>query len=238
MYWLQTNWLLALGLCLMALGLWWAMPRRKQKSLLVVGPLLVAGLGFLSWAAGFAVGPVGESMLFGFFSGTAIGCGILMITSRKPVYSALWFALATLSVCGLYVLQSAAFLAAATIIIYAGAIVVTFVFVIMLAQQDENEAYDIYARHPLMAITLAFFLLGGILTSIKNDGGTQPAGPVVATSNLLSRPAADESLNSVQALGRSVFGDYLYSVEIGGALLLIATIGAIALAPRRSKGTL
>lgn len=238
MYWLQTNWQLALGLCLTALGLWWVMPRRKRTSPLVGAPLLVAGLGTLSWATGFAVGPFGESMLFSMFAAAAIGCAILMITSRKPVYSALWFALATLSVCGLYVLQSAAFLAAATIIIYAGAIVVTFVFVIMLAQQDENEAYDIYARQPLMAIALAFFLLGGILTSIQKDGNATSAEPAVATTNLLSRPEADKSLNSVRELGRSVFGDYLYSVEIAGALLLIATIGAIALAPRRTKGTL
>ena len=76
---------------------------------------------------------------------------ILMITNRNPVYSALWFALATLSVCGLFLLQSAPFLAAATVIVYAGAIVVTFVFVIMLAQQSGATVYDQRSRQPFLA---------------------------------------------------------------------------------------
>ena len=71
-----------------------------------------------------------------------------MITSRNPVYAALWFALATLSTCGLFLLQSAPFLAAATIIVYAGAIIVTFLFVIMLAQQAGATVYDQRSRQP------------------------------------------------------------------------------------------
>ena len=73
--------------------------------------------------------------MFYVFAAVAVLCAGLMITDRNPLYAALWFALTTLAVCGLFLINSAPFLAAATIIVYAGAIVVTFLFVIMLAQQ-------------------------------------------------------------------------------------------------------
>ena len=87
----------------------------------------------------------------------------LMITSRKPVYAALWFAMVTFSTCGLFLLQSAPFLAAATIIVYAGAIIVTFLFVMMLAQQAGATTYDQRAREPLLAAVAAFLLLGALI---------------------------------------------------------------------------
>jgi NADH-quinone oxidoreductase subunit J len=76
-----------------------------------------------------------ESLLFFAFAGAAIVAGVLMIAQSNPVHAALSFALVVLSTCGLFLLLAAPFLMAATIIIYAGAIVVTFLFVIMLAQQ-------------------------------------------------------------------------------------------------------
>ena len=60
----------------------------------------------------------------------------------------------------------------------------------------------------------------------------------VAGANLLSHPAKGERLDTMLALGRSLFGDYLFGVELAGTLLLVATIGAIAILPRRRRGTL
>lgn len=237
MYWLQTNWLFALGLCLAALGLWALMPSTRRTRPMLAAPLIVTGLGLLAWTMGFNLGPFSESAMFGICAAAAILCAILMISSRNPVYSALWFALVTLSVCGLFVLQSATFLAAATIIIYAGAIIVTFVFVIMLAQQEGNAVYDYSVRQPFLATAIAFFVLGCALASVHQDVST---GTTVTASetNLLSQPPANESLATITQLGRSLFGDYLLAVEIAGTLLLVATIGAICMAPRRAKGTL
>jgi NADH-quinone oxidoreductase subunit J len=238
MYWLETNWQLALGLALAAVGLWWIMPRRAQTVPVVGVPLLIAGLCLLGWVNGFAIGPLSETAMFGFFATAAIVCAILMISSRNPVYSALWFALATLCVCGLFLLQSAQFLAAATIIIYAGAIVVTFVFVIMLAQQEGTAVYDHFSRQPLVAIAVGFFILGSILTTIHDGPTVSDATSAAASTNLLSSVEADQPLGTLTQLGRSLFGDYLFSVEIAGTLLLVATIGAISMAPRRARGTL
>ena len=78
----------------------------------------------------------------------AIVGGLLTVTSRNPVYSALWFASVVLSTSGLFLLADAPFLAAGTIIVYAGAIIVTFLFVIMLAQMEGKADYDRAARSP------------------------------------------------------------------------------------------
>jgi NADH-quinone oxidoreductase subunit J len=99
-----------------------------------------------------------ETLLFYAFAGGAIGSGVMMITQKNPVHAALSFALVVLSTCGLFLLQAAPFLMAATIIIYAGAIVVTFLFVIMLAQQEGASGTDQRSREPFLAA-----LAGGVV---------------------------------------------------------------------------
>lgn len=207
--------------------------------------------------------------LFGLFAAAALLAAVCMITSRNPLYAALWFAVTTLSVCGLFLLRSAPFLAAATVIVYAGAIVVTFLFLIMLAQQAVGSAtYDQQSRQPLLATMLGFVVLGGLLCILRPWPSAGAAGvdfaavdanrvaaaqgataadaagsprlsgaeilrPAVvgAGANPLSLPG-DESLGSVRGLGRTLFGTYLYAVELAGTLLLTAAIGAIAIGMR------
>lgn len=246
MDWFEQHWLELASLVLMAAGVWWLMPpalgRPKSLGLL----LAVLGAGLLATQLHVATGPLLETILFAVFALAAILFSVLMITNRKPVYSALWFALATLSVCGLFLLQYAPFLAAASVIIYAGAIVVTFVFVIMLAQQAGATVYDQHSRQPLAATVSAFVLLVAILSTL---GGVQPLQNTDANrkesqtraeflANPLSHASNDVPLHSIHGLGRSLFGDYLFAVELAGTLLLVATIGAIAIAPRRRGGML
>src|SRR5262249_34426457 len=151
-----------------------------------------------------------ETVLFSIFSIVALVSAIRMITNRNPVYAALWFALVTLSTCGLFLLQSAPFLAAATIVVYAGAIVVTFVFVMMLAQQRGATIYDQRSHQPLLATIVAFILLGALLSTIEmrsaganaEDAAAKPQAEITAaTANLLSQPAADEPLGTLHGLG-------------------------------------
>ncbi len=120
--------------------------------------LLLAGT-ILTTSTGAAV----ESILFYTFATIAVSSGALLITQRNPVYAALAFALVVLSTCGLFLLQAAPFLMAATIIIYAGAIIVTFLFVIMLAQQAGLSDADARSREPLLASVAGFVLLGALL---------------------------------------------------------------------------
>lgn len=254
MNWLATEWRLIVPLALGWLAVCGLLPREQSGSRFLSG---LAGLAALGLFAAFHL-PMSQDTLrdtmFYVFAAGAIISATLMITDRNPVYAALWFAVTTLAVCGLFVLNSAPFLAAATVIVYAGAIIVTFLFVIMLAQQAGAAGYDRQAYQPAAATAAAFLLLGCLLVTLQSWGRLDDGlSPVLAESqsatrvkfarptenvraNSFSRPVADD-LGSLRNVGRSLFTDYLYAVELAGTVLLIATIGAIAIAPRRSQGT-
>ena len=244
--WIQANMALTIALFSGAVAIWLLMPRGAQNRLpRLVG--LAAGVVALLLGGFALIVPTGETtrdLVFYVFSAIAILSGVLTITSHYPVYAALWFALATLAVCGLFLLGSAPFLAAATVIVYAGAIVVTFLFVIMLAQQQGLAEYDRRAAQPFAATLVAMLLLGGVLSTLHpgENNETITANqlpPVVETvaANPLSRSDNPET-DSMRKLGRSLFGDYLFAVEVAGTILMVAAIGAIAIVPKRSRGNL
>lgn len=238
---MTDNWREVSALALIACGVYWLMPRAVRLPKVVGLVLAIAGADWLVYQLN-AAEPSAQRYLFAAFSTAAILCAILMVTNRNPVYSALWFALATLAVCGLFLLQSAPFLAAATVIVYAGAIVVTFVFVIMLAQQSGATVYDQRSRQPLLATIFAVMLLGALLAMLRTTSAADlhvgDGQPAVAAANPLSQQAKADEHGTMLGLGRSLFGDYLFAVEMAGTLLLVATIGAIAIAPRRRGGVL
>jgi NADH-quinone oxidoreductase subunit J len=255
MDWIGQHWLVWLPLLLIAAGVLWLMPTAAARPKAVGVLLTLAGIVLLALSVddfrSLAGDPkqLSETAIFWLFATGAILSAVLMITNRNPVYSALWFALVTLSVCGLFLLQFAPFLAAATVVVYAGAIVVTFVFVIMLAQQAGATKYDQHSRQPFVATVAAFVLLAAIVWTLRADTSlpnavSSPGENRLQVSaegdiaNPFSQLPADQSLGRVRALGRSLFGDYLFAVELAGTLLLVATIGAIAIAPRRQRGTL
>jgi NADH-quinone oxidoreductase subunit J len=124
----------------------------------------VAIVGFLfSWT------PPAEflsALFFYVFSLSALVAGLLMVTARNPIYSALWFACVVLSTSGLFILAGAQFVAAGTIIVYAGAIIVTFLFVIMLAQMEGRADYDRAARSPALATFTCSLLLWCLIYSL------------------------------------------------------------------------
>ena len=236
-------------LVLGAAAIIWLMPSKRRKPRFVAGVLGLVAIFFLTRLTN-ASGDLPRDLMFDAFAAVALVSGALMVTDKNPAYSALWFALVTLAVCGLFFLQAAPFLAAATVIVYAGAIIVTFLFVLMLASQSGGSAYNQRPTHPILATVMSFALLGAVLWTLHlwNPDGTKttPKGPAVAVAskakdvkptNLLSRPTSQPT-GSLHELGRSLFGDYLYAVELAGTLLLIASIAAIAIAPRRSQGTL
>jgi NADH-quinone oxidoreductase subunit J len=276
MNWIKQNAVLLFPLLVALISVWWMLPkfeRRRPWTAGLIGLAAAAALG-IGWLQ-----PSGEwvhDLPFYLFSGAAVGAGVLMITDRDPVHSALWFAATTLSVCGLFLLRSAAFLAAATAIVYAGAIIVVFLFVIMLARQTGAARYDQQAAQPLASSVLVFGLLGAVLFSIDTwrmsgtmttQDGTGPAPAFLSArpeheSHSLSKPqpsqtmpsntttraeeegdissetAGETEFGTLRGLGRSLFGDYLFAVEVAGTLLVVAAVGAMAIAPRTRRGTL
>ncbi len=280
MQWLKEHWLLVLPMVLGAFAVARLMPKGEPRSTLVGRLLGLAAVGFVGGTLLQPSGALVNDALFFLFAGVAVVAAALMITHRNPAYSALWFAVVTLAVCGLFLLQSAPFLASATVIVYAGAIIVTFLFVLMLAQQAGITNYDQNSRQPGLAAFTGFVLLGAllfVLVPAKNGaaGRTQtgvallaePTKPlrVVPIQRPMGRsalggdvghppePAApakpqdvpastsvptENTFGTMRGLGRSLFGDYLFAVELAGTLLLVASIGAIVIVPKRSSGKL
>jgi len=160
-----------------------------------------------------------ETVLFILFGAIAV-CGAIMVVTRKhPMASALYLILTLFAVAALFVLRQAHFLAAVQVIVYAGAVVVLFVFVIMLINVPED-------RLPVERATTVRVL------------GVLAAGFFVLESAVLARrysmptgPAAE--VGTVETVGRALFTDYLLAFEITSVLLLAAVIGAIALAKRK-----
>jgi NADH-quinone oxidoreductase subunit J len=157
------------GCALGAVGVCMALPRRGVNPQ-VIGAL-VAGLGLGLAALALLVKGTGNlpNILFYVFSAIALGAALRVISHPRPVYAALYFIMTILASSGLYVLLAAEFMAFALIIVYAGAILITYLFVIMLATEaptaDEVESlaeYDRYSREPVIATVFAFVLLAGM----------------------------------------------------------------------------
>ncbi len=180
---------------------------------------------FCWWQPGYNVV---EDVLFTSFAGLMVMAGCGMQVETRPVYSALWFALVILATCGLFLMQGAPFISAATIIVYAGAIIVTFLFVIMLARQTGTSNYDVRLMQPMLAMVAGGLLLAALVYAIQQP---MPKASTAAAPSLenMSAPRADD-LSTVAALGRSLFVDHLIAVELASVLLLVAIFGTLVIA--------
>ena len=160
-------------------------PRRRPLVNGVLGVVAaVLGFGtFLYHGFGGDLPFSSESMLFTSFAIMAFTFAILMIVERNPARAAIYFAVVVLSICGLFLLLAAPFLMAATIVIYAGAIIVTFLFVIMLSQQlGQTDAND-RSREPSLAAAVGFVLLGTLLVVLQRVWDTREVDELLSRSD-------------------------------------------------------
>jgi NADH-quinone oxidoreductase subunit J len=331
-------------------GVFFLLPRPRGRWLTGGITLVLCGIGVL---AAFLITRFGQPLatadasqtdwvgsgLFWLFAAGAVGFGVVLVAQRNPARGAIAFAFVILSTCGLFLLLAAPFLMAATVIIYAGAIIVTFLFVLMLSNvrtpSDENHR----SREPLLGALAGFAFLGLILFTLhqsapsKETAGSGPEQPITPTergkltqaytllsasldpeqagesaanatkaSDLISdvlnastggmnagqrleanktdprvaaflkqtdelRKANDKLFNAVNAgpdklkpeatavraevlvylgnghlparnvanLGTVLYSEHLLAVEMAGTLLLVATVGAVAIAGRRKS---
>ena len=236
-----------------AVGLFLMLPR-EQTSWVKLGALIgTIGLAALFTSLAGAVQAVGGMPIYFYlFAFIMVAGAVGVICHPKPVYAALYFVLVTLAGAGIFVLLWAEFMAVVLIIVYAGAILVTYVFVIMLASQGKKDTplYDRMASEPLVAVLVSFVLLGTILKVLYRDdvpSGAPPArqvAPVRADAQLIAGMAAADEANAttlptpataagsqvpgnMQILGLNLYGQYALSLELAGVLLTIALVGAV-----------
>ena len=185
------NWTVLLPVIAGGLAVWYLLPS-PQKRPLVFGAL--AGVVALAGVAAFLVRGLGqfvpetvEAGLFFGFAGLAVLFAGLMITNGNPARSALCFAMVVLSTCGLFLLNAAPFLSAATIIIYAGAIIVTFLFVIMLAHQEGPSNANLRSREPALAVAAGFVLLATLLVGLQKVYDHRSVDAVIEQADRIAR---------------------------------------------------
>ncbi len=159
--------LLALG----GVGVCMALPRRGANPQPIGAIIAAAAAGLVILVLSLKAAPRLPNLYFYIFSVISLGAALRVITHPRPVYAALYFILTVISTAGLFVILGAEFLAFALIIVYAGAILITYLFVIMLASQaptgDQTEVlaeYDTVSREPVAATAAGFVLLGVLTT--------------------------------------------------------------------------
>jgi NADH-quinone oxidoreductase subunit J len=164
--------------------------------------------------------------LFPFFilAALAVFGALGVVILRNPVHNALCLAVVFVSLAGLYILLSAPFLAAAQVMIYAGAILILFVFVIMLLSPGADQGVGALKLQKPLAASFAFalfaiFVLAAALMALPSVRGS-------------FSPERIAQIGSTQAVGASLFTDFLLPFEITSLLLLVAIVGVIVLAKK------
>jgi NADH-quinone oxidoreductase subunit J len=188
---------------------------------------------------------VAEIVLFATFGALALGAGIAMVVMRNIVHAALMLVLNFLSIAALYLTLQSSFLSIIQVIVYAGAIMVLFLFVIMLLGVDRDDLlFDVKRWHlvgallgsALVAATLLFGVVG-TYTGPESRCGTQAPTDVVATAGTqpcvgLEDAVEGNDAGAVGVLADRMFGRYTFPFELAAVLLTVATIGAMLLGRR------
>ncbi len=168
-------------------------------------------------------------LLFYVFAAVAVGGAFGVVMGRSPIASLLFIVASLASIAGIFVLLEAHFLAAVQIMVYAGAIMVLFLFVIMLLNLGHDYQRDIRGG---VAVIFGFAVAGGLGGLLARQLGGGSGG---LESGLGAADAIDAALlehGAVGAIARPLFTDYVVPFELTGILLLVAIVGAIVLAKK------
>ncbi|MXX04760.1 MAG: NADH-quinone oxidoreductase subunit J [Gemmatimonadetes bacterium] len=165
-----------------------------------------------------------EIYFFLFFAIVAVASSVAMILQRNPIYCVLLLIMVMISIAGLYLMLDAQFVAIIQIVVYAGAIMVLFLFVIMLLNLSREEGGVFRIQKPLAVLlaALLFLPVAAMIMSYAGGGTTPPAD------------GGGAGFGEVEQIGTLLFTKYLLPVEIAAVLLLIAIVGAVVLT---RKGT-
>jgi len=169
-------------------------------------------------------------ILFYAFSAVLVVAAIGVITARNPVHAALFLVLAFVNSAVLWLLMEAEFLAIVLVLVYVGAVMVLFLFVVMMLDINVAQMREGFTRYAPLGIVVAALVvveIGSVVLvkSLGMDGASEPAAVAVP-----------EGYSNTQALGELLYTKYLYPFELAAVLLLLAIVAAIALTMRQRRG--
>lgn len=171
-----------------------------------------------------------DALLFYTFAGVTVLGALAVVTQKNPVYSVLSIIASFFGLAGLYVLLEAPFVAVAQIIIYAGAIMVLFLFTVMLLNAPREDAAEWDRSHPLyrpLAVRV-----GGVLAVLL---ALELGWALSRTSGLAVSVAERPAASTVPELGRVLFTDYMFAFEVTSILIIASMVGAVVLARKREE---
>ncbi|MDA8095427.1 MAG: NADH-quinone oxidoreductase subunit J [Betaproteobacteria bacterium] len=166
-----------------------------------------------------------ETFVFYSFGAILVASGLRVVTARNPVHAALALVLAFFTAAGLWILLEAEFLAITLVLVYVGAVMVLFLFVVMMLDLNLTKLREGFWSYLPVAVTVAA-LMGFEMTTVLygrsfgSQGATEPAG-----------------YSNTKALGSLLYTQYLYPFEVAAVILLVAIVAAIALTMRHRKDT-
>jgi NADH-quinone oxidoreductase subunit J len=171
-----------------------------------------------------------DQLPFYAFAGLAVVGSLLVIVQKNPIYSIMAIIVAFFALSGLYVLLQAPFVAVVQIIVYAGAILVLFLFVVMLLNVPREDAGEWDRSHPLyrpgpmrIGALLAALMVGELVWALARTPGI--AGDIGAQTT---------GVTDVGQLGRVLFTDYMFAFEVTSILIIVAMVGAVMLAKKHA----
>ena len=166
-----------------------------------------------------------ETVVFYAFAAVLLLSGLRVITARNPVHAALFLVLAFFTAAGLWLLLRAEFLALALVVVYVGAVMVLFLFVVMMLDINLERVREGFWRNLPLALVVGGVMVWEMVTILAfRIWGVEPRQTPANYSN-------------TKALGRVLYTDYAFAFEIAAVILLVAIIAAIALTLRRRKDT-
>lgn len=165
-------------------------------------------------------------LFFGYFAGVITLLSILVVTRKNPVHSVMWMLLMFFHIAGMYLFLNAEFIAAIQVIVYAGAILVLFLFVVLLLNLRE----ELKTNRFIGSWPAGLLISGVILLAVLSAFRSFVPGPIGQyTVELLERETP------TKVLGQVLYTEYLFPFEIASLILLIAIIGAIVLAKKKTR---
>src|SRR5262245_2141785 len=164
-----------------------------------------------------------ETWLFYAFAAVLIVSSLLVITARNPVHGVLFLVLAFFTAAGIWLLLRAEFLAIALVVVYVGAVMVLFLFVVMMLDINLERVREGFWRNLPLALVVGGIMVLEMIAVLGNRTFATASGQVPA------------GYSNTKALGRVLYTEYAYAFEIAAVVLLVAIISAIALTLRKRK---